>query len=433
MMYFYQAAFVHQAALLTVMFLTMLLSLFCLGLSRYGKRGLLSGAVDAAVFLVLFAFVELGSEAVQGIHAGHEPQNRLPVPVWALWSITLCAAAWMLREASARLRRLRNTVGRHSVKAAMDTLPGAVCFFNPDGTVKLCNLQMHRLFRSLAQSDLQTLSELRDALEGLDGTSGVVKLPEAENTCLFPDGRVWRYTQNEVTAPGGVCYTEALFSDVTELYEKQRELKKRNAQRKEMYRQIKVLSENVLELTREREILSAKTNLHDQMGAGITAIRQSLRQRSTSEENAKAIELLFSAVKIIKNDNESPVGRTDVEEFIYNARAVGVQIDMTGSLPGEEKRRRLFLLAMKECCTNAVRHADAKALLVRAEKTEGAYLLRIENDGTPPAGEIRPRGGLRNLERYAAEYGGKVEIRSKPRFCLTVTVPAETVREEVFA
>lgn len=277
MRYFYQAAFAQQTALLTAMFLILLLSLICLGLSRYGKRRLLCGALDAAVFLVLLALVERGSVMVQSIHAGQTPENLLPIPVWALWVITACAAAWMVGEAAVRLRRLKSTVGRHSVKDAMDSLPGAVCFFNSDGTVKLCNRQMHRLFRGMAQSDLQTLSELQEALRELDGLSGILPLSEAGPMYLFPDGRVWRYAQTEVTAGDSATYTEALFYDVTELYEKQRELKKRNAQLKEIYREIKRLSDNVLEMTRESEILSAKTNLHDQMGAGITAIRQSLQ------------------------------------------------------------------------------------------------------------------------------------------------------------
>lgn len=142
---------------------------------------------------------------------------------------------------------------------------------------------------------------------------------------------------------------------------------------------------------------------------------------------------MFQAVKIIKKDNESPVGRTDVEEFIHNARAVGIRIAMTGNLPGENKIRRLFLLTMKECCTNAVRHAGAQTLWVTAEQTEDACVLHIENDGKPPEGETRPKGGLRNLERYCTEYGETMEIRSVPRFGLTVTVPLTGRREEDFA
>ncbi|MDD6022383.1 MAG: hypothetical protein PUB94_07030 [Oscillospiraceae bacterium] len=432
MTYFHQISFSHQAVLLTSLFLTDLLSFLCIGLSRNGKRKPKKTVIDILLFLVLFAFVGLCTKMVGNAELVLSPKNLLPIPVWILWCIDICAAVWLICEAVDRFHYLKYTIGRHSVKEAMDTLPGAVCFFNPNGTVKLCNLQMYRLCRSIMQSDLQTLSELSGALEELDGLSGIIRLPQAYQTYLFPDGKVWRYHQNEVTAKNGVTYTEAMFYDVTELYEKHLKLKKRNAALKEIYREIGRLSDNVLEMTRESEILSAKTNLHDQMGAGITAIRRSLLQQYTSEKNAQAIELLTKAVKIIKNDNESPVGRTDVEEFIHNAGAVGIQVEMTGSLPEEENIRRLFLLTMKECCTNAARHAGAHKIWVSSAEKESRLYLHIENDGEPPKGEVTPRGGLLNLKRYFDEYGGEMTISSSPGFSLTASVPANIRHEVIF-
>lgn len=425
MILFYQASPDHQAMLLSAMFLTILLSLFCIGLSRGGKRNMPHMLIDIAVFLILLAFVVECSIAVRHIRLGLSPVNLLWIPpVWALWCFTICAVAWLIFEVVKNLRRLNSTISRRSIKDAMDTLPSAICYFTPSGAVKLCNLQMHRLFRSMTQSDLQTLDELRQALAECDGNSGVIKLSDERQTYLFPDGKVWRYKQTEVTAKTGITYTETMFSDVTELYEKHRELERRNAELKEMYRDIKRLSDNVLEMTREDEILTAKTNLHDQMGAGVVAIRQILQQHHTSEKNAAAVELLYRAVKVIKNDNESPVGRGDVEEIIHDASVVGIRVKMTGSLPEEENVRRLLLLAMKESLTNAVRHADATVLWITVEESNGTVSIRIENDGKPPKCEVTPRGGLLNLSRHLEECGGRMEIQSNPRFTLTVTVPS---------
>lgn len=39
---------------------------------------------------------------------------------------------------------------RVAVKEALDTLPTAVCYFTPSGTVKLCNTAMYDLFRKIA-------------------------------------------------------------------------------------------------------------------------------------------------------------------------------------------------------------------------------------------------------------------------------------------
>lgn len=423
--YFHDLSAAHQSLLLCCMFAPILPALFCMHLSRFGKRRITLRSVCAALLLVLFACVVL---------CGREAQDALsfrpfPVPVWALWSISLLTCALFVTVAVGLVHRRRNTIGPHSIRQAMDTLPSGICFFNPDGTVKLCNLQMYRLFRTLTQSDLQSLDELCAAVHAPRTDSGVVPLRNAKQTLLFPDGTVWQYTQTAVTTKKGEVYTEALFSDVTALYEKQQELKRRNAALKAVYSDIKRLSDSVLEMTKESEILSAKTNLHDQMGAGITAIRQSLRRSQTSAENTEAIALLRKAVRILRNDNESPVGRTDTQELIHNAQAIGIRVDMTGEFPPNEQLHRLFLLTVKECCTNAARHAGAQTLTVHMTQSAAQYVLHIENDGKAPEGEVVPKGGLSNLMHAFSAFGGTLTIRSAPTFALTAAVPAAAPEE----
>ena len=62
-------------------------------------------------------------------------------------------------EAAERIRH--QYALRTAVKEALDTLPAAVCYFNSSGSVKLCNPVMYRLFRKMAQSDLQSYQELK--------------------------------------------------------------------------------------------------------------------------------------------------------------------------------------------------------------------------------------------------------------------------------
>ena len=56
-----------------------------------------------------------------------------------------------------------------------------------------------------------------------------------ENVFLFPDGKAWQYFENEVIIADGKVYTEAVFNDVTELYEKRQELKRQSRELKKMY------------------------------------------------------------------------------------------------------------------------------------------------------------------------------------------------------
>ncbi len=308
---------------------------------------------------------------------------------------------------------------RTAVKEAFDTLPSAVCYFAPNGTVKLCNAAMDALFHKIAQSDLQSLDELRGALSTCGNTGGILR---EGSVFIFPDGKAWQYSEREVTTAQGMVLTEAVFDDVTALHEKQQELQRQSRELQKMYRELDALSENLREMAREQELLHLKTRLHDQMNMGIAAIRQVLCQDTPSGGNADAIRQFRRAMRNLREENPCP--RDGVPEFIRDAEVSGVRVEIRGELPAGDKLRRLILAVMREACINAVRHADAENLVVVSGRSENTVTLRITNDGRRPDREIVPRGGLLNLEKVIVRAGGRMEIRSKPEFMLTVTLPA---------
>lgn len=411
----------QQTLLMTALFLTLILSLFLLltVFGRHRSRG--KRYLHIFVFLFLFLFLYVLTDAFAKLNAGLEPAVRPDAPMWLLWCVVAAADALFLWEID-RLRRTRGrTLGRGCVKEAMDRLPSGICYFTADGAVKLCNLQMHRLFRTLADSDLQQLSELRGAIDS-GGTGNTVRLPEDRNTFLFPDGRVWRYRQTQVTDHDGNVYTEAIFSDLTELYKKNLELRRQTEKLKENARELRRLSDNVLILTREKEVLAAKTQLHDRMGAGLTAVRLQLCSRGSGGQTA-AVELLRRAVSALKNDNEYPPEKGDLEKFLQDAETIGVKVELSGTLPESGELSRIIILAMRECLTNSVRHAGATELTARICGDGETVSVRVTNDGAPPKGEVKPKGGLQNLYRNVLDFGGSMEIQSRPVFALTVTLP----------
>ena len=419
---FYLSSTAAQSILLAALFLTLILSLFLLIVSFTGYRDKRNRYMNMPIFLLLFILLSELTDAFSRMNKGLEYKTWLPLPLWLLWCI-VAAADFLLIWEIVRLRRLkRQELSRDSVKQAMDLLPSGICYFTPSGSVKLCNMQMHILFRTLSQSDLQTLTELQDALAHCDAGSGVIRLSHERQTYLFPDGKAWRYRQNVVTDEDGAVYTETIFSDMTELYHKKLELKEQIKQLNAISRELKLLSDNVLILTREKEVLSAKTKLHDYMGAGLIAMRQILRHNQT-EEAANAIELLRQAVSAIKNDNTYPQGRSELDGFMHDAKAIGIKVNLSGELPEQEELRCVMILAMRECLTNSVRHAGATALHVAVEKNGDSFSMKITNDGKAPETEVVPKGGLHNLYRHIADCGGTMEIQWKPVFVLTVVLP----------
>ena len=419
---FYLSSVSAQTTLLVALFLTLILSLF-LQLAAYGRqRDKWKGYLHLSVFLFLLILLSVLATAFSQITEGLEYNTWLSLPMWLLWCITFAADFLIIWDIAGLCRQGRQELGRDSIKQALDMLPSGICYFTPSGSVKLCNRQMDSLFRRISQSDLQTLAELQDALSNCDACSGVIRLPWERQTYLFPDGKAWRYRQTEVKAEDGVVYTEAIFSDITELYNKNLELKAQIKRLNAISRELKWLSDNALILTREKEVLSAKTKLHDDMGAGLIAIRHILHHNRT-EEAANAMDLFRRAVSAIKYDNSYPRGRGELDKFLHDAEAIGINVNLSGDLPGQEELRPVMILAMRECLTNGVRHAGATTIHITAEKKGDSISMKITNDGRPPETEVVPKGGLYNLQRHIMNLGGTMEIQSKPNFALTVVLP----------
>lgn len=419
---FYLSSALAQTILLVALFLTLILSLF-LQLTAYGRqRDKWKRYLHLSVFLFLLILLSVLADASSQINEGLQYKTWLPLPMWLLWCITFAADFLMIWDIAGLCRLRRQALGRDSIKQALDMLPSGICYFAPSGRVKLCNRQMNSLFHTISQGDLQTLAELQDALSDCDACSGVIRLSWERQTYLFPDGKAWRYRQSEVKASDGATYTEAVFSDITELYNKNLELKAQIKQLNAISRELKWLSDNALILTREKEVLSAKTKLHDDMGAGLIAIRHILHHNRTEEE-ANAMDLFRQAVSAIKYDNAYPRGRSELDRFLHDAKAIGIKVNLSGDLPEQEELRHVMILAMRECLTNSVRHAGATTIHITAEKKGDSVSVKITNDGRSPETEVVPKGGLHNLYRHIIDFGGTMEIQSKPSFALTVVLP----------
>ena len=419
---FYLSSALAQTLLLVALFLTLILSIFLQLAANGRQRGKGIRWMHLSLLMFLFVLLSVLADAFSRISEGLEYKAWLPLPMWLLWGITFAADILLLCDMAGLYRLRRQALGRDSIKQALDMLPSGICYFTPSGRVKLCNKQMDSLFRTLSQSDLQTLAELQEALADCDAGSGVLRLSKERQNYLFPDGKAWCYRQNEVKASDGATYTEAIFSDITKLYHKNLELKAQIKQLNAISRELKWLSDNVLILTREKEVLTAKTKLHDDMGAGLIAIRHILLCNGTGEAET-ALDLFRRAVSAIKYDNAYSQGRSELDRFLQDAEAIGIKVNMSGELPGQEELRRVMILAMRECLTNCVRHAKATTIHITVEEKGDGISMQITNDGRAPETEVVPKGGLFNLQRHILDYGGTMEIQSKPCFALSVVLP----------
>lgn len=310
------------------------------------------------------------------------------------------------------MRRFLN----HSVKEAFDNLPSGVCFFDRNETVTLCNHQMYRLFFALTGRDLQSLPEMQELLE-----SHADERRRDTDVFLLDDGSAWRFAQEQITAQDGNSYTQVTASDVTELYRRQKELEEDNQKLKEDAERIRRLSSEIISLIRDEEILNMKMRVHDEIGRSVIATRQFLQQGKPMEE--LDLTAWKNAVRLLKHENEQPEKRDAVAGLMNAAYSLGIQVFLNGTFPDDAAVKEVFLFVIRECMTNAVRHAGVRELYVRLACSDHAASVSVTNSGAVPDGEIVEGGGLTSLRILVKKSGGTMKVKAVPVFELTVSVP----------
>ena len=312
------------------------------------------------------------------------------------------------------MRRLKH-FAFNAIKESFDMLPTAVCFFDCSGGIVLCNRQMYRLSRYLLDSDMQYLGEVEEALSDLP--KGIVRIPEVENTYRFPDKTVWRFEKTEVTDRYGTNYIQLTAADVTELQRALVQLADDNRKLEEDSEKLKQLSDNVGALAREKELLAAKSSMHDNLAACITLTKQYI----TGEfEGIDADVVCREWEKVITF--RDAIGLSAKEKLLDNAKTGGVSVRIRGEEP-TDGGAELMYIAMQVCLNNAIQYAKATEIYANIWENEDSYTVMIRNNGKPPEKKITEGGGLTNLRRRIEKSGGKMTVQSLPEFSLVIDIP----------
>ena len=309
---------------------------------------------------------------------------------------------------------------RNSVKEAFDNLPSGICFFDKNGVLTLCNRKMYALILEFTGRDPQSLAELKELME-----QSPAMARRDTRVFLAEDGTAWRFSGEQVTTRDGGIYTQVTAADVTELHRRTMELEKNNLALEEYGRRLRQLSANILAVTREEEILKMKMRIHDDMGRSVIATRLFLQgDRPLGELDLTAWK---NAVRLLQHEAEEPDETNALKSLESAGRSIGVRLHTDGALP-EGRAADILAAAIRECLTNAARHAGAKDLYVRLESDGAAATAVITNGGAVPEGEIVPGGGLTSLRFRVESCGGTLQIQAAPQFKLTVSIPLN--REE---
>ena len=363
-------------------------------------------------FAVCLAFASLDFAALAVLLSRlPESETLSPVP-WTAASLSLTALS--LFASFTLWHKSRRQLSPISVKESCDHLPSALCFAWENGQPCLKNLKMDELSHLITG-------------EALLNANDFWKTMELQPIVTLENGRTWSFERVQMEMNGKTVY-QITGTDITEEARLQWELEKDNLRLKAMNRRLRQYGQDVQEATREKEILRAKTRVHDQIGHALLQTRQFLSGTQGDAESVCAAWRQNVRLLLGKYADEQHVDTFD--QLARAACAIGVTIERRGVLPAEgTENAQLAETAAHECLTNLVRHAGGTRLEIIGEKTASGWRVRYLNDGSTPSGPIVEGSGLSALRTRTEAADGKMDIEYAPRFELTLALPEE--RQEI--
>ena len=336
------------------------------------------------------------------------PPGALSPAPWTASALLLVALGiWISRKLFLASRRQISPV---SIKESSDHLPCALCFAWENGQPCLKNYIMDELSHLLTGEALLNANAFWETIA-------------YEPIVTLSNGQTWSFERTRMALSGQSVY-QITGTNITEEARLQRELEKDNLRLKTMNLRLRQYGQEVQELTREKEILRAKTRVHDEIGHVLLQTRQFLSGARGDAESICAEWRQNTHLLLGKYADEKPVDT--FEQLSRAARAIGVTIERNGVFPEDgTENAHLIESAAHECLTNLVRHANGTRLEIFGEATANGWEIRYLNDGDAPSQPIVEGSGLSTLRAQVEAAGGAMAVEHAPRFRLTLILPQE--------
>ena len=336
------------------------------------------------------------------------PPGALSPAPWTASALLLVALGiWISRKLFLASRRQISPV---SIKESSDHLPCALCFAWENGQPCLKNYIMDELSHLLTGEALLNANAFWETIA-------------YEPIVTLSNGQTWSFERTRMALSGQSVY-QITGTNITEKARLKRELERDNLRLEAMNRRLRQYGQEVQELTREKEILRAKTRVHDEIGHVLLQTRQFLSGARGDAESICAEWRQNTHLLLGKYADEKPVDT--FEQLSRAARAIGVTIERNGVFPEDgTENAHLIESAAHECLTNLVRHANGTRLEIFGEATANGWEIRYLNDGDVPSQPIVEGSGLSSLRAQVEAAGGAMAVEHAPRFRLTLILPQE--------
>ena len=332
------------------------------------------------------------------------------LPAWAPAAYELVSAGILVFAVRDAVRYRGGHVTPDSVKETMDLLPVGIAFGRPDGTVLFRNLVMDRLSRALTGKLLTDFNGFRAAAGG-EREQAQVSLPE----------EVWQIDVKETTV-GNEPLLQLTAAEITEQAAITKELEEKNRKLRDLHLRLEMYSRQADRIIIAQELLSARMTVHNELGNVLLESRHCLNDPASIDEGVLLQALKNTNTYLLREYEQDDTAVDPLAEAVETAGAIGVKVTLTGIPPAEGSPRVILAAAIRECATNAVKHAEGDRLRADISRTDAGFRIVLRSNGNPPEGPILETGGLRSLRALVENHAGSMRIDTCPEVRMTITV-----------
>ena len=299
------------------------------------------------------------------------------------------------------LTKLKSNINYYSLKQALDGLKTAL-MFESEFNVVYENLAMKTLLEKLNIKQNQSSFEIWKSLKSRENS----KIIDEQNILVFLDKKVYSFSIIKQSK------TQIYAFDITKEYLTTTEIENKQNELKTKQTEILQMIENLDEIERQREVLLLKSKLHDIIGQRLFILHQILDEIDEKTFDLNSVKSLLKTM-LDEIDNEDMSEAQNLQNSIVTAfEMIGFNIEISGEIPKETQKAKALVKIIRECATNAIRHANATKLFVNISDNK----IEISDNGKFDNNLIIEGTGIKGMRLNAETLGGELNILTQNGF-----------------
>lgn len=299
------------------------------------------------------------------------------------------------------LTKLKNNINYYSLKEALDGLKTAVMFESKFNVVYE-NLTMKNLLEKLKIKQNQSSLEIWQNIKSRENS----KIVDEQNILVFLDKKVYSFSIIKQSK------TQIYAFDITKEYLTTTEIESKQTELKAKQTEILQIIENLDEIEKQKEVLTLKSKLHDIIGQRLFILHHILDAIDEKDFDLNRVKKMLATMLNEIDSDEISEAEAMQNSIITAFEMIGFHIEILGEMPKEAQKAKALVKIIRECATNAIRHANATKLFVNISDNK----IEISDNGKLTSKTFVEGTGIKGMRLNSTELGGELFVSTQNSF-----------------